>query len=421
MSTKAIRPGEAGPEKAGREEAAPGGTILVLNSGSSSLKAGLFTAEAGVNFAGERPLISASASGLGKSGGMLAVEDSDGHELAKENHSLGSPEEAMETIANVLAKHADPPQAIGHRIVHGGPELRAPTALTAAVLATLRRSIHFAPLHLPGSLRLIEAAGALYPETPQFACFDTAFHATMPAISTRLPIPSAYTAQGVHRYGFHGLSYESLVAQLRFSCAPLPERIVCAHLGGGSSLCAIHRGKSIDTTMGFTPSGGVPMATRTGDLDPGVLIYLARAHRLSPDQLERMVNTDSGLAAICGAGDMQQIEALRSGPDAAAARSADLAFSMYTRAVAQSIAALTVSLNGLDLLVFAGGIGEHSPVVRASVLGQLAMFGIRHDAEANQRNAARIDAPGSKVPVRVLSAEEDLVIAGHTRALLHEK
>jgi acetate kinase len=409
MSAETMHPGAA----------ADGGTILVLNSGSSSLKAGLFTSAAGVNFAGERPLVTVSASDLGK-GGTLVVEDGDGRELAKENHSLASPEEALESIAGVLAKHADTPQAIGHRIVHGGPHLSEPAKLIPSVLATLRRSIHFAPLHLPGSLRLVEAAAKLNPKTPQFACFDTAFHWTMPAVSKRLPIPSAFAGEGVHRYGFHGLSYESLIAQLRFCGAPLPERIVCAHLGGGSSLCAVYRGQSIDTTMGFTPSGGVPMATRTGDLDPGVLIYLARAHRLSPDQLEGMVNSDSGLAAICGTGDMQQIESMRSGADAAAAKSADLAFSMYTMAVAKSIAALTVSLGGLDLLVFAGGIGEHSAVVRDSVLSQLAMFGIRHDADANRRNADRIEASSSKVPIRVLSAEEDLVIAGHTRTLLNK-
>ena len=398
---------------------ASGETILVLNSGSSSLKAGLFSAAAGVNFAGERALLTASAAGLGSSGGgTLVVEDGDGRELAREDHSLASAEEALAAVARALARHGDSPAAISHRIVHGGPHLHAPVQLSTDVLATLRRSIHFAPLHLPESLRLIETAAELYPTTPQFGCFDTAFHATMPPASTRLPIPSAYARQGLRRYGFHGLSYESLIAQLRFSGAPLPERIVCAHLGGGSSLCAVYRGQSVDTTMGFTPAGGVPMATRTGDLDPGVLIFLARAHRLSVDQLESLVNTGCGLAAICGTGDMQQLEAMRSGANAEAAKNAELAFSIYSTAVAKSIAALTVSLGGLDLLVFAGGIGEHSAPLRAAVLSQLAMFGIRFDADANQRNAERLDAPGGKVPIRIVRAEEDLVIAGHTRKLL---
>jgi acetate kinase len=399
-------------------------TILVLNSGSSSLKAGLFAAAPGTNFAGEQALFTASAADLGSGEGKLSVKDRDGHTLATRDHSPRSPDEALRDIAAALAEHAGPPAALGHRVVHGGPHLRAPVRLDGDVIATLKRSVHFAPLHLPASLRLIETATALYPGTPQFACFDTAFHATMPPEATRLPIPAEYAADGVQRYGFHGLSYESLIAQLRFAGDPLPDRIVCAHLGGGSSLCAILRGQSIDTTMGLTPTGGVPMATRTGDLDPGVLLFMARAGKLSLNALETLVNKDAGLAAICGTADMQAIQIRKADPQhgeaGEQARSAELAFTIYTTAVAKAVAALTVSLGGIDLLVFAGGIGEHSAEVRAAVLSRLRMFGIRFDPEANAAGAAQLEAPHSEVAIQVIPAEEDLRIAQHTRSLLHQ-
>jgi acetate kinase len=399
-------------------------TILVLNSGSSSLKAGLFAQAPGVNFADERAQLSASVTGLGKGHGKLSVEESDGRPLTTEEHSFSAADEALQAIARVLATHGCKPAALGHRLVHGGPHFREPVRLTQSVVAILQRSIHYAPLHLPASLRLIETAARLYPGTPQFACFDTAFHATMPPEATRLPIPEEFAAEGVQRYGFHGLSYESLIAQLRFSGEPLPERIICAHLGGGSSVCAILRGRSIDTTMGLTPTGGITMATRTGDLDPGVLLFLARAKGQSLDALESLVNTQSGLTAICGTGDMQAIQAMRAASKSqrlpSDAHNADLAFTVYTTGVAKAIAALTVSLGGLDLLVFTGGIGEHSAEVRQSVLASLAMFGIRHDEALNQRGALRIDAPRSKVPIQVLPAEEDLRIAQHTRRLLKQ-
>ena len=412
--------------------ASPGGAgpdaILVLNSGSSSLKAGVFVADGQANFAGERAAMTAQASGIGQGGGTLSIRDADGKELASDSHTLDSQQEALAGIAAALKEHASgsgggaerglQPQAIGHRIVHGGPRLRQHTLLTQAVLDALRQSIHYAPLHLPGSLALVEQAGKLYPGVPQVACFDTTFHRMMPAVARRLPIPEKFAAQGVERYGFHGLSYESLVGQLRAEPARLPDRIVLAHLGSGSSLCAVHRGASIDTTMSLTPAGGVPMATRTGDIDPGVLFFLARAGRLSVDALEELVNHKAGLAAIAqGSGDMQQIEKAIADPGAAGQADAALAFDIFATAIAKQVAALTVSLGGLDLLVFAGGIGEHSASLRAAVLDRLAPFGIRFDPDANTRHAASIETAASKVPVRILPAEEDLVIASHTRRI----
>ncbi len=398
--------------------------VLVLNSGSSSLKAGLFVPDRDANFAGERPVLVAQASGIGQGGGSLSIRNASGRELAAGGQSLQSQEEAFRAIADALKDQGQgPPGALGHRVVHGGPRLLDHTRLTPEVLDTLKQSIHFAPLHLPGSIQLIEQGEALYPGTPQVLCFDTTFHRTMPEVARRLPIPAEYAKEGVKRYGFHGLSYESIVKQLRARPAPLPDRIVVAHLGSGSSLCAIEKGASVDTTMGLTPAGGIPMATRTGDLDPGVLFFLSRQSRLSTEALEALVNHKSGLAAISGAtGDMQQLEKAMHDPDLPPARrgEAALAFAIFATAIAKQIAALIVSLRGLDLLVFTGGIGEHSASLRAAVLDRLAPLGFRVDPEANARHAETIGSPKSKVAVEIVPAEEDLVIAAQTRTLVQK-
>ncbi len=392
------------------------GPILVLNSGSSSLKAGLFVRDTGANFAGERATLTAEASGIGQGGGKLSIHGADGKESAADSHAFGSQAEALSAIAEVLKQQGAgvQPCAIGHRMVHGGPRLFEPTRLTPAALGTLRHSVHFAPLHLPGAIELVEQVSRLYPNLPQVACFDTAFHRTMPPVARELPVARAWARAGVARYGFHGLSYESLLGQLRAEPSRLPDRIVCAHLGSGSSLCAVLRGKSVDTTMGMTPSGGVPMATRTGDLDPGALIFMARQGRLSPDALEHEIDHESGLAGLSGGtGDMRQLEAAMHNGDTGAA----LAFDIFATAIAKQIVALTISLAGLDLLVFSGGIGEHSAGLRAAVVDRLAPFGFRLDGEANRQGSSWIHAATSKVPLRVLPAREDLVIAAHTRAL----
>ncbi len=411
--------------------ALPAKSILVLNSGSSSLKAGLFVRDERAKIAGERAVVVAEASGIGKAGGKLSMHNSDGEELASGERKLESQDDALAAIADELHRlDANfKPLGIGHRIVHGGPSLREHSCLTQTVLDGLKASLHYAPLHLPGSLRLIEQSRKLYAGVAQAVCFDTAFHQTMPELAKRLPVPARFVQEGVRRYGFHGLSYESLLAQLRAEQNPLPERIVLAHLGSGSSLCAVRHGESIDTTMGMTPCGGVPMATRTGDLDPGVLLFLARSQGLSLDELEQTVNHESGLAAVAeDSGDMQEIVELMqraaepSSDEPAGQRRlrahAELAFDMYTTAVAKAVSALTVALHGLDLLVFAGGIGEHSVEVRAAVLDKLKPFGVTYSQAANERHAEHLESEPSVLPIRILKAEEDLVIAGHTRRLI---
>ncbi len=400
--------------------------ILVLNSGSSSLKAGLFVlddTDQSSAFAGERAVLVAEVSGIGHSDGRLKVQDGSGNTISADSHTLGSQGESLARVAQVLRQHSEgmTPTAVAHRIVHGGPRLRQHTLLTAEVLATLKQSIHFAPLHLPGSLELVEQAGKLYPQAKQVACFDTTFHNSMPAVARRLPVPREFAAQGVERYGFHGLSYESLVLQLKAESSGLPEKIVCAHLGGGSSLCAVLGGASVDTTMGLTPAGGVPMATRTGDIDPGVLFFLAREGKLDVDALEQLVNHKAGLAAVSGAsGDMQQLQKVINDSVCSAQEKADaaLAFKMFAVAVAKAIASLTVSLGGLDLLVFAGGIGEHSATLRAAVVERLVPFGLKLDPAANADQRGNIEAVDSKVPIRILPASEDAVIAMHARRFI---
>ncbi len=390
-----------------------GESILVINSGSSSLKVGEFVSSATCE-GDERPLLLASATGIGQAESKLSITDGDGHPLpgSESAHDYKSQSEALAAIAEHLAsEHGGPPIAVGHRIVHGGVHLTTHQKITPQVLKTLEEAVHFAPLHIPGSLELIRQTEKLYPGVPQFACFDTAFHQTLPEQAWRLPIPAKYTEAGVRRYGFHGLSYESIVYQLRVE-GEIPPRLIVAHLGSGSSLAAILNGESIDTTMGLTPTGGIPMATRTGDIDPGVLIYLARTAGLSTDELEHLVNKDGGLKAISdGLSDMQKLEQVGAGPAA-------LALEIFAVAVAKAIAALSVSLGGLDLLVFTGGIGEHSAHLRAQVVERLAWLGVTLDPEANGAHAALLSTSGSKVAVRVLPAQEDLQIARHSRRLL---
>ncbi|HEX4308913.1 MAG TPA: acetate kinase, partial [Acidobacteriaceae bacterium] len=332
------------------------------------------------------------------------------------------------------------PEAIGHRIVHGGPHLREHCRITPQVLDTLRNSVHFAPLHIPPALALIDTASKLYPQAPAFACFDTAFHTTMPPEAFTYAIPARFRDQGVQRYGFHGLSYESIVAALAADvpARPFPARLVVAHLGNGASLCAIANGRSVDTSMGLTPTGGIPMGTRSGDLDPGVVLFLARAARLNNEELESVLNHESGLAGLSGGiSDMRELTAAanRSAavhPSAAAVRGPDQgsaapnqaiaaqAIAIFCRAIAKTVAGYAAVLNGLDALVFTGGIGEHSVPVREKVCRQLAFLGITLDTEANQRHSATISQQGSPITVQVVPADEDGRIAHHVRNLLEQ-
>ncbi|WP_240502265.1 acetate/propionate family kinase [Sphingomonas panacis] len=292
------------------------------------------------------------------------------------------------------------PAAIGHRIVHGGPELFDPVEIDGSVLARLERATAFAPLHGPAALSLIRAAQARYPDVPQIACFDTGFHKGLEKVAAVLPIPKAFRADGVRRYGFHGLSCQSIVHQLG---QDLPDRLIIAHLGSGASITAVRKGRSIDTSMGLTPSGGIVMASRSGDIDPGLLLYLMRERGMDAAAIENMVDRRSGLLGVSGvSGDLRKLHA-------AAATNADaaLAIAAFCRSAAKQIAAMMVSLGGADMIVFTAGIGENDAVVRSTICADLDWAGVSTDSAATD----------VRVVVRVLPSQEGAEMARAVFAL----
>jgi acetate kinase len=299
--------------------------------------------------------------------------------------------------------------AIGHRIVHGGPRYQGPQRITPAVLAELTRLTPFAPNHLPDEIALIEAFERARPDVPQVACFDTAFHSGLPDVARRLPVPAAYEKDGVRRYGFHGLSYAYLVEELGRLAgrAAADGKLVLAHLGNGSSLAAVRAGRSVDTSMSFTPIGGVIMSTRSGDLDPGLVTYIARRGDLTADQVEDLLSHRSGLLGISGStADMRMLlDRARSDPRCR------LAIAMYCYQIKKWIGAFAAAFGGLDTLVFSGGIGEHATAVREGICDGLEFLGVRLDADLNERNSPVISRPDARVVVRVIPTDEEVVIA----------
>jgi acetate kinase len=367
------------------------GLILVLNSGSSSLKFGIY--ERGTT--DEEPLLTGSADGIGRDNGSLHIRSSDGTSLLRRDCTHESQSEALATLAEAVRGNIeDVPVAVGHRIVHGGPELYTHQIITPRVLDQLRSATHFAPLHIPQALSLIASAQSIFSSAVQFACFDDAFHQTMPEVAFHFAIPQRYADVGIRRYGFHGISYESLVHHFG---AQVPQRAIFAHLGNGSSLCALRDGMSIDTTMGLTPTGGIPMATRSGDLDPGVIIYLLRNDKLDADKLEDLLNHQSGLFALSSTeGDVKALEERARSGD----QRAELALDIFAMSVRKTIGAYLALLGGADVLVFTGGIGEHSERIRAASTQGLEALGLTSDK------------------IKVIPTEEERQIARHCRQML---
>jgi acetate kinase len=364
--------------------------VLVLNSGSSSLKFGLYYRGA----EDEEALMTGSAEGIGHGNGSLHVRSSDGKTIVARECIHESQSDALATLATEVRDHIRTvPIAIGHRVVHGGPELRTHQLITPQLIDQLRAATHFAPLHIPQALTLIASAQSIFPSAAQFACFDDAFHRTMPEVASHLPLPQRYFDAGIRRYGFHGLSYESLVHHFG---AQLPGRAVFAHLGNGASLCALRNGVSVDTTMGLTPTGGIPMGTRSGDLDPGVFLYLLRNEKLGADELEDLLNHQSGLFALSsGESDVKALEtSSRSNPHAA------LALNVFALSVRQVIGAYAALLGGVELLVFTGGIGENSGHIRSLAADGLEFLGLTADK------------------IQIVHAEEELQIARHCRRMM---
>ncbi len=352
--------------------------ILALNCGSSSLKFGLYRTGAG---------------------DPSLVREGEAEEIGRENSSIPNHGAAL-AQALETGSEADNITAVGHRIVHGGADIRTHQALTPEVMEKLRAAVAFAPLHLPAALAVIEATGRKLPKARQVVCLDTAFHREMPAVSRTLPLPAAVRELGVERFGFHGLSLESILAQMD----SIPERLVVAHLGNGSSITAIHKGRSIDTSMGLTPTGGIMMGTRTGDLDPGTVVYLMRQGYESAEKLEAVIDRESGLRGVSEtSSDVRELLKART-KDARA----DLALKMFCYQAKKTIASMAAALDGLDVLVFTGGIGEHAAQLRDEILRRLEIswqFPSARTARAG-RSANRTDYRRTRSALRMARASE---------------
>jgi acetate kinase len=380
--------------------------VLALNSGSSSLKFGLYR----VGRERAETVLSGQADFGGAKGGFHA-EDWRGRSVGGGAANVSNQDDAVARIGELLDGGDIPAvEAVGHRVVHGGPRLVAHCPIDGAVMVELEHAATFAPLHVPPALSVIRFARERFGGIPQVACFDTAFHAGMPDVARVLPIPRGYRSEGVHRYGFHGLSCESVVRQLGDET---PGRLVIAHLGSGASVTAVKDGRSIDTSMGLTPTGGVIMGTRAGDLDPGVLVWLAREKGLDVEKLEDLVDHRSGLLGVSGLdGDMRALKAA-----AATNAGARLAIEMFCYSVRKQVAAMVAALEGVDMIVFTGGIGEKDREVRAAICGGLGWVGVTLDNAGNLSADNPLDAAVSGCAVRVLASQEDEQIARHTWAL----
>jgi acetate kinase len=386
--------------------------ILTVNAGSSSVKFDLFAQ----NTAFERVLEGAII-GIGQNDASLTIKDvSQTHNVAKQ---VDAP--THDAAANLLISWLkdtiahDHITVVGHRIVHGGPAYYAARVITPQVIDELHTLIPFDPEHLPIEINLIKSLQNLLPDTPQVACFDTSFHHDLPREAQLLAIPRRYSKQGLRRYGFHGLSYSFLLAKLQDTIGEAANgRLILAHLGNGVSLAAIDKGKSIDTTMGLTPAGGVPMSARSGDLDPGLISYLARTEGIDAKGFDNLVNFQSGLLGVSETtSDMEELLKHEANDERAAE-----AITLFCYQVKKSIGSLSAALGGLDQLVFSGGMGENAPKVRARICAGLGFLGIVINEGRNTANADVISSENSRVTVRVMHTDEAWVIARDTAAAL---
>ena len=387
--------------------------ILVLNGGSSSIKFSTYdTAESE-----PRCLMDGELSGIGTDNATLKISGDD-NETQVGAHDTGT---AVGLALDAVARASSyAPEAIGYRVVHPGAKLRGHQKITEDVLRDLEQATEFAPLHDPEAVQLIRAGMKRYPDCAHYACFDTVFHETMPAEATTYPLPVKYLEQGVRRYGFHGLSCESIVRQMR-AHGQLPARMVIAHLGSGCSVTALQDGRSVDTTMGLTPTGGVVMGTRSGDVDPGLVLFLLRQQEGTSAEavtaVEALLNHGSGISALSGL--PNDVRAVRSAA-ADGNHYAELALKVFTRSVTKAIGGYAWLLGGLDVIVFAGGIGEHDPQTRFDILANVGGLGM--DFESSKTSSAasgiqRISGSGSETEVFIVPSQEDLMIALHVQRM----
>ncbi len=385
--------------------------LLTINPGSSSLKVGLFEAEGN-----SHQTLAAEAERIGLTGSRLRVTDSAGQVLFDDRTELPDHGAAMRVLLAWLRERGLDTRvcAVGCRIVHGGVRHSAPQLVTPALLADLRQLATVDPDHVPQALAIIQLTGEAYPAIPQVACFDTAFHRSMPRLAQIYPLPGRLAEAGLVRYGFHGLSCEFIAQELRaIDSARADGRAIVAHLGSGASLTALRAGRSVDTTMGFSPAGGLMMGTRSGDLDPGVFLYLMQAHGLDAAAMNSLVNREAGLIGVSG--DSHDVRDLldREATDARAAE----AIALFCYLARKFLGALVAVLGGLDILVFTAGIGEHAATVRQRICAGFEYLGLELDAARNAHHAPVVSSDGSRVVVRVMKTDEDLMIARHTRRL----
>jgi acetate kinase len=380
-------------------------TILSLNGGSSSLKFAVYR----LSGTAEERMFSGAVEAIGQPSGKAWLRGGD-KTLQEETGKFPDHTAAMKKMfAGLREQGVEKLAAAGHRIVHGGPKFTAPQLIDAQLKQALKELIPFAPLHLPSQIAMIEAVEAHFPDLPQVACFDTAFHSRMPEEAQRFALPQRFWEQGIRRYGFHGLSYEYVIGKLG---GKLGRRAIIAHLGNGASMVALKDGLPMDTSMGMTPTGGFMMGTRSGDLDPGVLIHLLKTG-YSAEQLEELVDHEAGLLGVSGHTSDMKALLQKSQTDSAA----HMAVQMFAYQVRKFIGAYAAVLNGLDTLVFTGGIGERAADVRGKICSGLGYLGVALETQANAQNAEVISLPNSQCAVRVVQTDEDLMIVRHTRAV----
>lgn len=387
--------------------------IATINSGSSSIKFSLYAMGPG-----ETLMLSGNIAGIGSATGSFRVTAPDGTSMTEASQKFRNHVEALNVVMAWLKARTEgrSVDAVGHRVVHGGSDYVEPRVVTPGLLAALDELIPFAPDHLPHELAAIREIARIYPDITQAACFDTAFHRTMPDVAQRYALPGEIRRHGVLRYGFHGLSYEYILNELKAIAGPEAAngRVIIAHLGNGASMGAFRNGKSIETTMGFTPAGGLVMSTRSGDLDPGVVVYLLKEKGMDAAALNTMVNKQSGLLGVSGiSSDMKELLACEAKEPPAAA-----AVELFCYQAKKHLGALAAVLGGLDTLVFTGGIGENAPPIRERICRGLEYLGIRFAQERNDRNAPIISPDSGPAAVRVMKTNEELMIARHTRLLI---
>jgi len=384
--------------------------VLTINGGSSSLKFALFRTAPSL-----ARVLSGVFERIGRGDAQLTTVDAASGARKQRGVAVADHAACVPILLDVVGQSTSAVRAIGHRVVHGGTRHRAPALVNGRLLADLRALAPFAPEHELAEIALMEAFARHYPNVVQVACFDTAFHADLPRVAQLLPVPRRYAERGVRRYGFHGLSYTYLMEALErdAGAAAAHGRVVLAHLGNGASMAAVRDGRCIDTTMAFTPAAGLVMGTRSGDLDPGLIAYLARVEGMTPEQFDAMVNRESGLLGLSEtSADVRDLLARETRDERAAE-----ALAVFCQQAKKWIGALTAALGGLDTLVFAGGIGEHAAAVRARICDGLGHLGIEIDPARNAADAAVISSDASRATVRVIPTDEEILIARAADAL----